>query len=163
MGAISDKLSYLIESKNLIKTAIMAKGVTIQDDTPFRNYADLISTISGDGIQYVISEPVDIALDASSWNGHSYHLYLSGYNYNIESGIQVGLPTSSSAVNTQAVIKAAISIQYYSQYAPSESSAGSVSIDFSVVNVPTEDITIAIYGLVPTVAATITTEVEATE
>lgn len=43
----SDKLNYLIETKNQIKTAIQNKGVSIANDDTFRSYANKISQISG--------------------------------------------------------------------------------------------------------------------
>ena len=45
MGNISDKLQYLAETKEAIKEAIKAKGVTIDDNAPFRKYADSIRSI----------------------------------------------------------------------------------------------------------------------
>ena len=45
MGTITEKLSYLLETKSLIKDAIEAKGVGVQEHIPFRQYADLILQI----------------------------------------------------------------------------------------------------------------------
>ena len=45
MGTVAEKLSYLLETKSLIKDAIEAKGVGVQDGVPFRQYADLILQI----------------------------------------------------------------------------------------------------------------------
>ena len=45
MGTISEKLAYLAETKELIRAAIEAKGVGVQDHVPFRQYADLILQI----------------------------------------------------------------------------------------------------------------------
>ena len=57
MGNISDKLQYLAETKEAIKTAIKAKGVDVSDTEPFRTYADKISDIrqgagTGDDIKF---------------------------------------------------------------------------------------------------------------
>ncbi len=41
----SDKLNYLIETKNAIKTAIQNKGVSVTNEDTFRNYAEKISSI----------------------------------------------------------------------------------------------------------------------
>lgn len=49
MGTISDKLTYLSDTKAAIKNAITAKGVTVSDDDTFRSYADKINAISGGG------------------------------------------------------------------------------------------------------------------
>lgn len=47
--AISDKLIYLVDTKAAIKTAIEGKGVSVPDGEPFRGYAALIESISGNG------------------------------------------------------------------------------------------------------------------
>lgn len=57
MGNISDKLQYLAETKEAIKTAIKARGVDVSDTEPFRTYADKISDIrqgagAGDDIKF---------------------------------------------------------------------------------------------------------------
>ena len=49
MGSISDKLSYLEETKREIADAIVEKGQTVQDSDTFRSYADKIKEISGGG------------------------------------------------------------------------------------------------------------------
>lgn len=46
--SICDKLNYLIETKNQIKTAIQNKGVQISDTDTFRSYADKIGEIEGE-------------------------------------------------------------------------------------------------------------------
>lgn len=59
-STIADKLIYLDETKTAIRNAIVAKGVDITDDTPFREYADKIGEISGGGetSQFGISLPM---------------------------------------------------------------------------------------------------------
>lgn len=44
-----DKLNYLSETKDAIKQAIVNKGVTVDDSTTFREYADKIGSIEGGG------------------------------------------------------------------------------------------------------------------
>ena len=46
MGTLADKLQYLKDTKDAIKNAIVAKGVTIDNTDTFRSYADKISSIS---------------------------------------------------------------------------------------------------------------------
>lgn len=46
---ISEKLTYLNETKDLIKQAIVNKGVEVSDEDTFRSYANKISTIEGTG------------------------------------------------------------------------------------------------------------------
>lgn len=43
---IADRLNYLIETKRLIREAIIARGVEVPENTPFREYANKISQIS---------------------------------------------------------------------------------------------------------------------
>lgn len=50
MGTIASKLSYLQETKEAIKYAIMDMGVDVADDEPFYNYPDLIYSISTGGV-----------------------------------------------------------------------------------------------------------------
>ena len=45
MGSISEKLEYLNETKEEIKTAIKNKGVTIADTDTFRSYANKIANL----------------------------------------------------------------------------------------------------------------------
>ena len=42
---VEEKLDYLLETKALIRNAIISKGQTITDDTPFREYVNLILAI----------------------------------------------------------------------------------------------------------------------
>jgi hypothetical protein len=49
MGTVSDKLTYLQGTKSAIKDAIVAKGVSVENGTPFRDYATKIGEISGGG------------------------------------------------------------------------------------------------------------------
>lgn len=49
MGTVSDKLLYLQGTKSAIKDAIVAKGVSVETGTPFRDYATKIGEISGGG------------------------------------------------------------------------------------------------------------------
>ena len=46
MGTFAEKVSYLNETKLLIKDAIKNKGVAVEEDTPFREYANKIASIS---------------------------------------------------------------------------------------------------------------------
>lgn len=46
MGTISDKLDYLNDTKDAIKTAIVNKGVTVGANDTFRSYATKIGSIS---------------------------------------------------------------------------------------------------------------------
>ena len=47
MGTIADKLSYLAETKGLIKDAIEFKNVDVPNGAKFRDYPELIRSIEG--------------------------------------------------------------------------------------------------------------------
>ncbi len=49
MGTTNDKLTYMLETKNQIKNALINKGSTITDNTPFREYPVLIENIPNGG------------------------------------------------------------------------------------------------------------------
>lgn len=49
MATIAEQLTSLANTKTAIKDAIVAKGVTVADDTPFSGYAAKIGEISGGG------------------------------------------------------------------------------------------------------------------
>ena len=53
--SIADKLSYLLETKALIKAAIEAKGVTVPDNATFRDYANLIASIKTGGSNQIVT------------------------------------------------------------------------------------------------------------
>lgn len=49
MSSIADKLAYLAGTKEAIKAAIEGKGIPVPAGEPFRGYAALIGSISGNG------------------------------------------------------------------------------------------------------------------
>lgn len=49
MGTITDKLTYLQDTKTAIKNAIVGKGVSVSDSDTFRSYANKISSITTSG------------------------------------------------------------------------------------------------------------------
>ena len=55
MDNIATKFEYLKETKNLIKQAIIDKGVTVSDTDSFRSYADKIAEIASGGSQEIPS------------------------------------------------------------------------------------------------------------
>lgn len=48
MSSIKDKVDYLLVTKNRIKTQLIDLGVDIDDNTPFRQYADAIQQLYAD-------------------------------------------------------------------------------------------------------------------
>lgn len=49
MGTLKEKLSYLSETKEAIKQALIKQQVMVTDEDTFRSYADKISGIEGGG------------------------------------------------------------------------------------------------------------------
>ena len=49
MGTLKEKLSYLSETKEAIKQALITQQVTVTDEDTFRSYADKIAGIEGGG------------------------------------------------------------------------------------------------------------------
>lgn len=49
MGTLKEKLSYLSETKEAIKQALIKQQITVTDEDTFRSYADKISGIEGGG------------------------------------------------------------------------------------------------------------------
>ncbi len=53
MGTTAEKLAYLEETKADIRAALVEKGLDVPENTPFREYGDLIRGISGDSLATV--------------------------------------------------------------------------------------------------------------
>ena len=63
MSSIKDKVDYLLVTKNKIKTQLIDLGVDINDNTPFRQYADAIQQLYADAADAEINKiikPMDI-------------------------------------------------------------------------------------------------------
>ena len=48
---IRNKIEYLKDTKELIKNAIISKGVDIPEDSPFRSYAEKIGLIPNERVE----------------------------------------------------------------------------------------------------------------
>ena len=114
---------------------------------------------SGGGTSYVVGLPV--ALTLTGWDpdaqGTTYKLKAEGYKIGA-GGVQLGLPSDSSTVNTQAVVAAALTIVNTAVYAPNKNTntAGYTLITISAVTAPSRDLTVAIFGLVEAERVTVT-------
>lgn len=113
------------------------------------------------GTSYVVGEPVLFTLpkwDAANEGTTPFHgLQAEGYKIGA-SGVQLGLPSDSSVVNTQAMIEAALTIvrTEVAEPKPSEGECGRTYIDLSAVNAPSRDLTVAIFGLEEAERVTVT-------
>lgn len=114
---------------------------------------------SGGGTSYVVGLPV--ALTLTGWDpdaqGTTYKLKAEGYKIGA-GGVQLGLPSDSSTVNTQAVIAAALTIVNTAVTAPNKNTntVGFTTITISAVNAPSRELTVAIFGLEEAERVTVT-------
>jgi hypothetical protein len=113
----------------------------------------------GGGLTYVVGLPV--ALTLTGWDpdaqGTTYKLKAEGYKIGA-GGVQLGLPSDSSTVNTQAVVAAALTIVNTQVVAPNKNTntAGYTEITISAVTAPSRDLTVAIFGLEEAERVTVT-------
>lgn len=102
-----------------------------------------------------------VALTLTGWDpavqGTTYKLKAEGYKIGA-GGVQLGLPSDSSTVNTQAVVAAALTIVNTYVDAPNKNinTAGYTIITISAVTAPSRDLTVAIFGLVEAERVTVT-------
>lgn len=114
---------------------------------------------TGGGTSYVVGTPVSFTL--TGWDpavqGTTYKLKAEGYKIGA-GGVQLGLPSDSSTVNTQAVVAAALTIVDTRVTEPDKSKnvAGYTEITISAVTAPSRDLTVAIFGLVEAEQVTVT-------
>ena len=130
--------------------------------TAYAKGQKLVGTLeeSGGGSPaYVVGLPV--ALTLTGWDpdaqGATYKLKAEGYKIGA-GGVQLGLPSDSSTVNTQAVVAAALTIVNTAVYAPNKdkNTAGYTIITISAVTAPSRDLTVAIFGLEEAERVTVT-------
>ena len=116
----------------------------------------------GGSSAYVVGAPVLFTL--TGWDtaeqGTTYTLTAEGYKIG-ENGVQLGLPSDSSTVNTQAVIAAALTVVNTAVTAPNkkEGTVGFTTITISAVNAPSRELTVAIFGLEEAERVTVTESV----
>lgn len=102
-------------------------------------------------------EAVCFTLSAGNWNGTTYQITVSEYG-EIKEGLQIGIPPTSSAANAEKVIKAALTIPRFENETKKVDTDGDgendtyvysqTIITISAVTAPTNDIEIAIWGLI---------------
>ena len=120
----------------------------------------LIGTLEeSGGLTYVVGTPVSFTL--TGWDaaeqGMTYKLKAEGYKIGAN-GVQLGLPSDSSTVNTQAVVAAALTIVNTMVIAPNKdtNTAGYTEITISAVTAPSRELTVAIFGLEEAERVTVT-------
>lgn len=141
--------------------ATAAAGDVRKGKTAYAKGQKLVGTLeeSGGGTSYVVGLPV--ALTLTGWDpavqGTTYKLKAEGYKIGA-GGVQLGLPSDSSTVNTQAVVAAALTIVNTTVAAPDKSKnvAGFTEITISAVTAPSRELTVAIFGLEEAERVTVT-------
>ena len=140
--------------------ATAESGDVRKGKTAYAKGQKLIGTLEeSGGLTYVVGLPV--ALTLTGWDpdaqGTTYKLKAEGYKIG-PGGVQLGLPSDSSTVNTQAVVAAALTIVKTAVYAPNKdtNTAGYTIITISAVTAPSRDLTVAIFGLVEAERVTVT-------
>ena len=130
--------------------------------TAYAKGQKLVGTLeeSGGGSPaYAVGTPVSFTL--TGWEpdvqGTTYKLKAEGYKIGA-GGVQLGLPSDSSTVNTQAVVAAALTIVNTTVAAPDKSKnvAGFTEITISAVTAPSRELTVAIFGLEEAERVTVT-------
>lgn len=119
--------------------------------TAYAKGQKLVGTLEeSGGLTYVVGSPV--ALTLTGWDpdaqGTTYKLKAEGYKIGA-GGVQLGLPSDSSTVNTQAVVAAALTIVNTAVTTPDKNTntVGYTNIYISAVTAPSRDLTVAIFGL----------------
>lgn len=83
MGTISQKISYLAETKARQKTLINALGGNITNDTPFREYekelVGVLPKVTGEGTNISLSPTIEYDLEVGSLKGDTTQNTLNGY------------------------------------------------------------------------------------
>ena len=100
--AISEKLTYLNETKKQIKNALQSKGVSVSDSDTFRSYAQKISNIQVGGVSKLpqVADKTIQELNASDLNGAT--TIKANVFTNCTNLTSVELPDSVTSVETDA-------------------------------------------------------------
>ena len=148
--AVKERLQTILSSVN---TALAEKGGAAAENLSTVPAAiTALPAGSGDivisGLTYVVGTPVEYTI--SSWDeyseGHRKSISIQGYKVG-ENGVQVGLMSDSSAKNTEAVVAAALTVIRATSSTNSNTGVTTTTIYLTAVYVPTEEITVAFFGL----------------
>ena len=84
-GTSADKLSYLRETKRLIRFALLTKGVDVPESTPFRQYAGKVGEIQSGG---------QGGLDIQDCTLYVHNLHMEDASLYYNNGESISLPTT---------------------------------------------------------------------
>lgn len=85
-GTSADKLSYLRETKRLIRFALLTKGVDVPESTPFRQYAGKVGEIQSGG--------QGGGLDTQDCTLYVHNLHMEDASLYYNNGESISLPTT---------------------------------------------------------------------
>ena len=85
-GTSADKLSYLRETKRLIRVALLTKGVDVPESTPFRQYAGKVADIQSGG--------QGGGLDTQDCTLYVHNLHMEDASLYYNNGESISLPTT---------------------------------------------------------------------
>lgn len=147
-----DSVEIMLKDGSFNNCWVMAKhGEMVVKGSASANYRGGGFLPQPSEIIYVVGEPLDFVL--TNWdeieNGHTYVLKVNGSKPG-KYGVQIGLPKNNdSYVNTQQVIDSALTVPNIEYTVPDikKNIAGYTMIYISCVDVPKNDITIALFGL----------------
>ena len=103
------------------------------------------------GTVYVVGNPVEFVLSKDGWNGTIYTITTE--EYGVVGDLQLGIPPNSTMPNAQRLIQCALTIPQISNVMVDNDGdevkeTNRATITISAVTAPTEDVTIAIWGLI---------------
>lgn len=123
------------------------RGVDYWTEADKQEIVEDVLQMTGLSNTYVSGTPVLFTIAATTWKDNStVGINAKGYVIG-DYGLQIGLPSETSVVNAQAVIKAALTICECST--TNSTTAPNASIYIVAIEPPTIDVEIAIFGLVP--------------
>lgn len=111
---------------------------------------------TGGGTQYVSGSVTEVTLEASGWNGTTFVktlTYTDPTDPVYTTGLQIGIPPTSSAANAEALRAAGITLPQATKSTSTSESEGvttttvTVTLTFSAIYTPSADVRIAVYGL----------------
>lgn len=109
---LEQKLSYLNETKSLLKNAIIAKGQQIDDTTPFRDYVDKVSQIeSGSGDVKLFETQEEMQADTTAKEGDLAVVYRSSIA-NAQADSQFQIATFPETVVLDTAIADYVDVRY---------------------------------------------------